>query len=63
MNNYIKPTTTTIKVELQQMIANSEPMSITNETTTTLDAKGGFLWDEDDDDDPMGAPTFNVWEE
>ena len=24
---------------------------------------GGMLWDEDEDDDPMGAPTFDVWEE
>jgi hypothetical protein len=30
----------------------------------TLGGKeNGFLWDEDEDDDPMGAPSFDAWEE
>ena len=34
-----------------------------SDTTDGMDAKGGFLWDEDEDDDPMGAPSFDAWEE
>jgi hypothetical protein len=68
MSNYIKPTTMIMAVATQQMIA----ATVTGvdglgfkpgEGTTSMDAKGGFLWDEDDDDDPMGAPSFDIWEE
>ena len=66
MNNYIKPVTRMVAVETQQMIAESLG---TNGTYTegggiTLGGKdNGFLWDEDEDDDPMGAPSFDAWEE
>ncbi len=64
MSNYIKPVTRIVAVETQQMIAESVGVTVTpGEDTNVMDAKGGFLWDEDDDDDPMGAPSFDIWEE
>jgi hypothetical protein len=66
MSNYIKPTTKVIAVSTQQMIAESLGTNgiYTEGGGITLGGKdNGFLWDEDEDDDPMGAPTFDVWEE
>ena len=64
MNNYIKPNTTIVSITSQHMIAASPtPGFDPTDTTDGMDAKGGFLWDEDEDDDPMGAPSYNVWEE
>lgn len=47
---YINPITEAIRIELQHMIADSEQMGISNETTNTLDARGvnadGDLWED-----------------
>lgn len=68
MNNYIKPVTRMVAVETQQMIADSATMhgngNYDDGGGLTLGGKeNGFLWDEDEDDDPMGAPSFDAWEE
>jgi hypothetical protein len=70
MNNYIKPITNVVLVKttsLLESISGSQFGGGSGGTTdagiTDAGAKGGFLWDEDEDDDPMGAPTFDVWEE
>ena len=56
-------------VNIQQMIAAS-PTTVTGvenlnfnpgEETTSMDAKGGMFWD--DEDDPSGVPSYNIWEE
>lgn len=63
MSNYIKPVTRIVAVETQQMIAESlNTMSGEAEEWGAKD-NGGMLWDEDDDDDPMGAPSFDIWED
>lgn len=65
MNNYIKPNISIVRISNQQILAGSGP----EVTDTVFDPEdglakgGGMLWDEDEDDDPMGAPTFDVWEE
>ena len=63
MNNYIKPTTMVIAVATQQMIAESLNTMSGEAEEWGAKGNGGFLWDEDEDDDPMGAPGYNVWEE
>ena len=63
MNNYIKPNTTIISIISQQMIAASPtPGFDPTDTTDGMDAKGGMLWD-DDEDYPSGVPGYNIWEE
>lgn len=66
MNNYIKPTTKVIAVHTQQMmktVSGVDDLNFSpNEETTSMDAKGGFLWD-DDEDYPSGVPGYNIWEE
>ena len=63
MNNYIKPTTDITKVDLHNtLLAGSIEVGDPG-SANDAEAKGGFLWDEDDDDDPMGVPGYNVWEE
>lgn len=64
MNNYIKPSITIAEIANQHhLLAGSLDKGEGTISASESDAKGGFLWDEDEDDDPMGAPTFNVWEE
>ena len=67
MSNYIKPNTKIIIVSAQHIMKTVSGVDGLNfnpsDTTDGMDAKGGFLWDEDEDDDPMGTPSFDVWEE
>ena len=66
MNNYIKPTTKVIAVYAQQImntVSGVDNLNFNpNEETTSMDAKGGLLWD-DDESDPSGVPGYNIWEE
>jgi hypothetical protein len=70
MNNYIKPTTKVILVKTTSLLDSFSGNNFGGASggtegagITDAGAKGGFLWDEDEDDDPMGAPSYNVWEE
>lgn len=65
MNNYIKPVTRIVAVATQQMIAVST-LSITGtsqDNTAALGKEGFFGWEEEEDDEPMGMPEYNVWED
>ena len=62
MNNYIKPTTTVIAVNIQQMIAASVEFGEGTKDGAGATAKGGMLWD-DDEDYPQGGTSYNIWEE
>lgn len=63
MNTYIKPTAKIIKIATQSLLDSASQLSVGGTTDQNLGKEGGFLWDEDEDDDPMVAPTFDVWEE
>ena len=63
MNTYIKPTAKIIKIATQSLLDSASQLSVGGTTDQNLGKEGGFLWDEDEDDDPMGAPPFDVWEE
>lgn len=61
--SYIKPTAKVIKIQTKGLVMTSLTVDPSQETSTQLSRDNGFLWDEDEDDDPMGAPSFDVWEE
>lgn len=64
MNNYIKPNISIVRISNQQIMAASGPEKADVEFDDGLSkSTGGMLWDEDEDDDPMGAPSFDIWEE
>ena len=64
MNNYIKPVTRIVTVETQQMIAQSIGITGTaQDNTAALGKEGFFGWEEEEDDEPMGMPEYNVWED
>lgn len=64
MNNYIKPVTRIVTVATQQMIAQSIGITGTQKDNTAALGKEGFFgWEEEEDDEPMGMPEYNIWED
>ena len=62
MNNYIKPTTKITKMELHNTLLTGSIGVGDSGSADEAEAKGGFLWDEDEDY-PSGVPGYNIWEE
>ena len=65
MNNYIKPVTRIVAVATQQMVALSS-VNLTDgsqDNTAALGKEGFFGWEEEEDEEPMGMPGYNVWED
>lgn len=62
INTYIKPETKTIKVELQQMVAQSVRFDPTSETTT-MDAKGFDFFSFEEEEEVPGKSDDEDWED
>lgn len=64
INTYIKPETKTIKVELQQMIAESLPTGDTYTDPAISDAKGfDFFMEEEEVPGKSDDEDWEDWEE
>lgn len=64
INTYIKPETKTIKVELQQMIAESLPTGTTYTDPAISDAKGfDFFMEEEEAPSKSDDEDWEDWEE
>ena len=64
INKYIKPETKTIKVELQQMIAESLPTGDTYTDPASSDAKGfDFFMEEEEVPGKSDDEDWEDWEE
>ena len=63
-NKYIKPETKTIKVELQQMIAESLPTGTTYTDPASSDAKGfDFFFEEEEAPGKSDDEDWEDWED
>lgn len=63
VNTYKKPETRVVKIELQQMVAQSVRFDPTSETTT-MDAKGfDFFAFEEEEETPGKSDEDDSWED
>lgn len=62
INTYIKPETKTIKVELQQMVAQSVRFDPTQETPN-MDAKGFDFFSFEEEEEVPGKSDDDDWED
>ena len=62
-NKYIKPETKTIKVELQQMIAESLPTGTTYTNPASSDAKGFDFFSFEEEEEAPGKSDDEDWED
>ena len=68
MKRYIKPETDLLLVELQQMIAASDPNVGIDSTAVEIEpghveSKGFNIWGDDESGDDMSTPSINLWDE